>query len=246
MGNGSFWIEPTLALSLSLGVVEVSEASFRVTFNPVPGGGVDADFSLRGLTAKVDIPAALRGEGSLKIEDGGVIKASLDITVVPLQVRAMAALAIGSPIAGPRRRHHMASTTLIVDDAFMATGTAHAWRRGLVFDSAITASLFDERLVGGRPQEIVNARRQLLGALLGIGSNFVPETAAGLIAAAKRQNTGGGFGRLKPGAFPAAADTTSAADREIWNPSPRRTHDWVAAIAGLSGDELTEFENGTR
>lgn len=97
MGNGSFWIEPTLALSLSLGVVEVSEASFRVTFNPAPGGGVDAKFSLRGLTAKVDIPAALKGEGSLKIEDGGVIKASLDITVVPLKIRAMAALAIGSP-----------------------------------------------------------------------------------------------------------------------------------------------------
>lgn len=175
-----------------------------------------------------------------------VRKAAIQGAIQALQSADLSRIAIATPIAGPGRKHHMASTTLIVDDAFMVTGAAHGWRRGLVFDSAISTSLFDERLVGGRPQEIVNARRQLLGALLGIGTNFVPETAADLVAAAKRQNTGGGFGRLKPGAFPAATDTTPSAERVIWNPSPSRSHDWVAAIAGLSGDQLTEFENGTR
>lgn len=183
---------------------------------------------------------------SRNIKLNQIRKTAIQGAVQALQSADMSRVAIATPIAGPGRKHHMASTTLIVDDAFMATGAAHGWRRGLVFDSAITASLFDERLVAGRPQEIFNARRQLLGALLGIGTDFVPETAADLIAAAKRQNTGGGFGRLKPGAFPAAADTTPASEREIWNPSPRRSQEWVAVLAGLAGDELTEFENGTR
>lgn len=99
MGVGSFWVEPTLAVALDLGVVEISEASFRVTFNTDASGAVQLppEFSLRGLAAKVDIPAALKGEGRLKIEDGGIIKAGIDVTVIPLQIRAAAALAMGSP-----------------------------------------------------------------------------------------------------------------------------------------------------
>ncbi len=99
MGVGSFWVEPTLAVALDLGVVEISEASFRVTFNTDASGNVTfpPEFSLRGLSAKVDIPAALKGEGRLKIEDGGIIKAGIDVTVIPLQIRAAAALAVGSP-----------------------------------------------------------------------------------------------------------------------------------------------------
>jgi hypothetical protein len=99
MGVGSFWVEPTIAVALDLGVVEISEATFRVTFNTDASGNVQLppDFSLRGLTAKVDIPAALKGEGRVKIEDGGIIKAGVDVTVIPLQVRAVAALAMGRP-----------------------------------------------------------------------------------------------------------------------------------------------------
>jgi hypothetical protein len=99
MGVGSFWVEPTLAVALDLGVVEISEASFRVTFKTNASGAVTfpPEFSLRGLSAKVDIPAALKGEGQLKIEDGGIIKAGLDVTVIPLQIRAVAALAVGKP-----------------------------------------------------------------------------------------------------------------------------------------------------
>ena len=76
--------------------------------------------------------------------------------------------AVATPSAGPGRSFHLSSTTLIVDDAVMLTGAAHAWRRGLVFDGAMSASVFDERLSDGRPTEIVSARQQLLGALLSI------------------------------------------------------------------------------
>jgi len=98
MGVGSFWIEPTLALALDIGVVEISDASFRITFDiDSDGKPILPGFSLRGLKAKVDIPNTLKGEGRLKIEDNGVIKAGIDMEVIPLKVNASVAIAIGSP-----------------------------------------------------------------------------------------------------------------------------------------------------
>src|SRR5205814_3372223 len=38
-----------------------------------------------------------------------------------------------SPSSGPGRSLRIASTTVIVDDAYVLTGTAHLWRRGLTF-----------------------------------------------------------------------------------------------------------------
>jgi len=94
LGTGSIWTETRFAFALTIGVVEISEAVIRVTFDgssPIP------DFSLRGLVAKVDIPATVKGEGRLRIEDpGGVIKAGLDLEVIPLQLKASAAFAMAS------------------------------------------------------------------------------------------------------------------------------------------------------
>ncbi|MCQ0968894.1 hypothetical protein MLD63_00390 (plasmid) [Paracoccus sp. TK19116] len=94
LGTGSIWIETRFAFALTIGVVEISEAVIRVTFDgasPIPA------FSLRGLTAKVDIPNTLKGEGRLRIEDpGGVIKAGVDIEVIPLKLKASAAFAMAS------------------------------------------------------------------------------------------------------------------------------------------------------
>ncbi|HGG03900.1 MAG TPA: hypothetical protein ENK28_00430, partial [Aliiroseovarius sp.] len=99
LGVGSFWIEPTLALAVNIGVVEISEASFRVTFDLDANGDpvIPPGFSLRGLKAKIDIPNTLTGEGRLKIEENGVVRAGVDITIVPLKMRVEAALAFGSP-----------------------------------------------------------------------------------------------------------------------------------------------------
>ncbi|MBB5699683.1 hypothetical protein [Sphingomonas yantingensis] len=92
LGQGSLWIETRFAFALSIGVVEVTEAVIRVTFNPP---ATFPDISLRGLVARIDIPATLKGEGRLRIEDpGGVIKAGIDIEVVPLQLKASAAFAM--------------------------------------------------------------------------------------------------------------------------------------------------------
>ncbi len=94
LGTGSLWVETRFAFALTIGVVEISEAVIRVTFtgaSPIP------DFSLRGLVAKVDIPATVKGEGRLRIEDpGGVIKAGIDLEIIPLQLKASAAFAMAS------------------------------------------------------------------------------------------------------------------------------------------------------
>lgn len=97
MGVGSLWIETRFAFALNIGVVEISEAVIRVTFtgaSPIPA------FSLRGLVAKLDIPATVKGEGRLRIEDGGVIKAGIDLEVIPLKLKASAAFAMQN-VAGP-------------------------------------------------------------------------------------------------------------------------------------------------
>ncbi len=94
MGTGSIWFETRFACALTIGVVEISEATIRVTFDgmsPVPA------FSLRGLVARVDIPATVKGEGRLRIEDpGGVIKAGLDLDIVPIGLKASAAFAMAN------------------------------------------------------------------------------------------------------------------------------------------------------
>jgi hypothetical protein len=90
MGRGSFWLEGTIAFAVSIGVVEITEATIRLTWNdgsPVP------DFELRGFKAKVNIPGTLKGEGRLRIKDGGEVRAGVDCEVIPPQLSASAALA---------------------------------------------------------------------------------------------------------------------------------------------------------
>ncbi len=96
MGRGSFWVEMRIAAALDLGVVEVTEAIFRLTWsagNPVPG------FELRGFTVTLDVAEVVSGEGRLRIEDGGIIRAGVDANVVPLGIGVQAGLAMGRPPA---------------------------------------------------------------------------------------------------------------------------------------------------
>ena len=176
----------------------------------------------------------------------GIRKSALAAALYALQTAAEDRVAWVVPTGGPDRAFHMSSTTLIVDDAVLFSGAAHGWRRGLVYDSALTGAVFDERLAFGRPQEVVVARRTLSGALLGVQTNLVPDNARELVLALKIQNNGGGFGRANPKAFTPAAAPNSNPDREVWNPSPSDTFNLVAAIAALAADVHTEFEKGTR
>ncbi|XKE46151.1 hypothetical protein LG302_03145 [Halomonas organivorans] len=91
MGRGSLWVEGRIAVALNIGVVEISEAIIRLTFedgSPLP------TFELRGFVLKADVPAVLTGEGRLRIEDGGVVRAGVDADIIPLDLKASAALAL--------------------------------------------------------------------------------------------------------------------------------------------------------
>jgi hypothetical protein len=198
----------------------------------------------RALHCLLIIPERHLPDRNAKLEK--IRRSAIGAALKSLDAAASDRVAWIAPNAFPGRPYHMAATTLIVDDAIMLTGAAHAWRRGLVFDSALSAAIFDERLRSGRPQAVVEARRLLAGNLLGVDPAFVPLTAPDLICAAKAVNAAGGALRADPGAYTLAEDTTPAAERAIWNPALSSGTDWTAAIAALTGDLATDFANGTR
>ena len=154
-------------------------------------------------------------------------------------------VAFCTPIAFHGRPFHMTSTSLIVDDVVMFRGAAHAWRRGLTFDAAFTAAIFDERLSAGKPQTIVEARLEMAGQMLGVGAAFVPKTAKALVLAIKAQNSGGGFGRTNPNAFVKSGEK-NANENAIWNPAVSLDTNWTAFLSGLIGNLKTDFEDGVR
>lgn len=93
-GRGSLWIEGRIAIAINIGVVEISEAIIRLTWkdgDPIPV------FELRGFVLKADIPNVLTGEGRLRIEDSGVIRAGVEANVIPLGLGASAGIAFGKP-----------------------------------------------------------------------------------------------------------------------------------------------------
>jgi hypothetical protein len=142
----------------------------------------------------------------------------------------------------------MASTTVIVDDAILVTGTTHLWRRGLTFDSSLALALFDESLADARPAAIRAARRQLIGDRLAIAPALVPDDPRHLRASIERLNAAGGLMRVAPNVFPAADDTTTEADLEVWNPDGTKdgTSDWYLFLGGLIGGSADEVNNAAR
>ncbi|HYO44278.1 MAG TPA: hypothetical protein VES19_13865 [Candidatus Limnocylindrales bacterium] len=153
-----------------------------------------------------------------------------------------------TPTAGSGRPLHAASTTVIVDDAFLVTGPAHLWRRGLTFDSSLALALFDEAVVNGRPAAIRAARRQLLGDRLAITPALVPDDPRQLREVLGRLNAAGGLMRVAPGVYPAQADATSTADRDAWNPdgTPGGTSDWYLFLASLGAGPASDINNAIR
>ncbi|MCB6178581.1 hypothetical protein LHP98_10605 [Rhodobacter sp. Har01] len=151
-----------------------------------------------------------------------------------------------SPIAGVGRKLHLAATTVVVDDAVLLTGTAHLWRRGLTFDSALSAALFDDTLADGRPAQVAAARVQLIEQMLGLRAGLLPVAPEHCVAALKALNAGDGFGRVAPTAYPAAPDTTTPADHLIWNPDGTPPVDWAALLAALTAAASSDPGNAIR
>lgn len=153
-----------------------------------------------------------------------------------------------TPTAGPGRPLHMASTTVVVDDVWLLTGSTHLWRRGLSFDSSLAVALFDENTARGRPAALRRARRQLIADRLGVDVSLVGDDMAQLRATIQRLNLAGGLQRVQPNVYPAAADTTTTTDQQIWNPDgrPGGTSDWLLLLGALTGTAADEVNNAIR
>lgn len=87
MGNGSQWMEFDLEFALNLGVVRLEGATIRLGLAPF-------SVEFRGLTASVDIPATLKGRGSVTIGDGGSFRALMALEVIPAKLSAYGSLAV--------------------------------------------------------------------------------------------------------------------------------------------------------
>jgi hypothetical protein len=134
-------------------------------------------------------------------------------------------VAVFSPSAGPGRSLKVATTAVIIDDSWAMVGTTHLWRRGLSFDSSYAVTVFDDRLEAGRPQEVLNFRRQLCADRLGVSLGQVPDDPTDLVDGVRALITRGGFGRLVAERIrpPAEAPTTALpastfTEADIWNP----------------------------
>ena len=217
------------------------------------GGAIDLVGALRrrlsdrpGLAVLLCVPERFLPGQPKKLET--LRRRGIAAALKALREAAPASVVLFTPTAGSGRPLHMASTTVIVDDALLLTGSTHLWRRGLSFDSSLSIAMFDEAVARGRPNLVRAARRQLLADRLALAPALVPDDPRGLCGALLRLNAAGGLMRVLPDAYPAAVDPTSAADLAIWNPDgrPGGSSDWYALLGGLSSDAATELNNATR
>jgi hypothetical protein len=175
---------------------------------------------------------------------GRVRDALLIEAVEALRAQDAERVAVFSPSAGPGRTLRLASTTVIVDDAYALTGTTHLWRRGLGFDSSLAVAVFDEQLDGGRPAEVRQFRRELIASRLGLPVSLVPDDPAELVDAVRALGERGGGGRLTTDAIIAPDPTPTDTDRDIWNRdgSPQPGFDPIAWITSLTSAVRAQLE----
>ncbi|MDZ7779810.1 MAG: hypothetical protein U5R14_07735 [Gemmatimonadota bacterium] len=154
-----------------------------------------------------------------------------------------------SPAAGPGRSLRIASTSVVVDDAYAFTGSTHLWRRGLSFDSSYAVAAFDERVRDGRPAAVTSFRRRLLAGRLGVELGGVPDDPVQIVRAVRDLSSRGGFGRLAAERIRApdptlttSTDPSTISDVDLWDPdgSPPASFNPVEWIAGMLTTVQTE------
>ena len=95
VGAGSVWIEVDLEFAIDLGVVEISRTTIRVEIDTsVSPPGISVQ--LRGITAKIDVPGAIKGVGAVAVLPDG-FGASLELDIIPAKLKAWGAFAIREP-----------------------------------------------------------------------------------------------------------------------------------------------------
>ncbi|WP_298751263.1 hypothetical protein [uncultured Serinicoccus sp.] len=154
-----------------------------------------------------------------------------------------------TPVTGPGRSLHLDATSVVVDDAWALTGGTHMWRRGLSFDTSLSVAVFDERLDGGRPTEVVAFRRALIAGRLGLAPTLLPEDPEQLVRAVRTLSTRGGGLRLSPEVLEAPSPEPSELDTMVWNPDGSfvggfNFMTWLAGLAAGVQAEIREAVPG--
>jgi hypothetical protein len=201
----------------------------RVTANPV-------------LQVLICLPTQLvpgSPEKLQRVRDQGV-RTALDT----LRAAARDRLAVFNPVTGPGRSLHLDATSVIVDDAWALTGGTHLWRRGLSFDASLAVAVFDERLINGRPADVVAFRRASIAGRLGLPPTLLPEDPAELVAAVRQLSSRGGGLRLSPDVIAAPDPVPSDLDVAVWNPdgSAVSSFDPMAWLGGLAVEVQAELQ----
>jgi len=148
-------------------------------------------------------------------------------------------IGIFSTGVGSGRSLRLASTSVIVDDAYALTGTTHLWRRGLTYDSSLAVSLFDDQLLNGRPVEISQFRRRLIADRLSLNPVHLPDDPAELlltIAQLTRRISGS---RLSTESMRVIDIESTDADINAWNPDGTISDtfsfaEWFASLAAAA------------
>jgi hypothetical protein len=148
-----------------------------------------------------------------RVRDKGA-RAALD----SLRAAAGDRLGVFNALTGPGRSLHLDATSVVVDDAWALTGGTHLWRRGLSFDASLAVAVFDERLVNGRPADVVAFRRALIAGRLGLPASLLPEDPSELVRAVRQLSERGGGLRLSPETLDPPDPMPTDVDVAAWNP----------------------------
>lgn len=122
------------------------------------------------------------------------------------------------PTAGPGRSLGLTATTVVVDTAYLLTGTSHLWRRGMSWDASVAVAGFDTAVAAGRPASLVAAFHALLSTRLGVPVSLLHRDPAGLVDAVRTLVSDGGGGRTTVGTTKLPDPLPSDGDVTIWNP----------------------------
>ncbi|NWK95835.1 hypothetical protein DM806_09125 [Sphingobium lactosutens] len=161
---------------------------------------------------------------------------ALKSALTALDAAAPGRFATFCPSAGAGRSLRLMTTVVIVDDMFAMVGSTHLSRRGLSFDSSLSAALFDEQMVDGRCQAIVDLRRALIGARLGLDTGLVPDEGSALVRAVTSLTARGSV-RLTVATIPPVDPPVTDSDRILWNrdgtvaPNPTDLTVWLTQLA---------------
>ena len=92
-GSGSNWMEVDLRFAIDLGIVTITGATIRASFDD--SGNLSVE--LRGLQVKADIPDVLKGTGGVRLMPGGGIAANVDVQLEPITIEVEAQIVIDMP-----------------------------------------------------------------------------------------------------------------------------------------------------